>query len=100
MPTPKKTSTTTDRDDTDDDATDDTLALIQFRGHTFSIPKDMDEWETEACIAMGQKSYVIAAKLLLGDGQWALLQSLGSKRKDIREFLTVFGEAIARDCVE
>lgn len=72
---------------------------VSFRGHDFTIPKEMDEWDTEACIAISQQDYVLAAKLLLGSGQWALLQSLGSKRKDIREFLVVFGDVVSQECV-
>jgi hypothetical protein len=74
------------------------MAEIPFRGRTFTIPVDMDEWETEACLAMGQSDYVLAAKILLGTGQWALLQSLGSKRKDIREFLLSFATVVEKDC--
>lgn len=110
MPNPSKKPKLTTVEDPDDLITDtkpvDTedkpepieLALIKFRDKTFTIPKDMDEWPTEACLAMGQSEYVLAAKLLLGSGQWALLQSLGDKRKDIREFLVVFGNIIDKDC--
>jgi len=97
MPTAKKPSTKTD--DPTDGPNGAEVVPIEFRGHTFFIPKDMDEWDTEACLAMGQQEFVLASKLLLGQGQWALLQSLGSKRKDIREFLSVFGDVVARDCV-
>ena len=72
---------------------------IPFRGREFLIPKEMDEWETEACLAMSQNEYVLAAKLLLGDGQWARLQMLGSKRKDIREFLVLFADVVNTECV-
>lgn len=71
---------------------------VPFRGHNFKIPRDMDEWDTEACLAMSQQEYVLAAKLILGGGQWALLQSLGSKRKDVREFLIIFGDVVGREC--
>lgn len=73
-------------------------AEIPFRGKTFTIPADMDEWETEACLALGQSDYVMAAKILLGGAQWALLQSLGSKRKDIRQFLLVFADVVEKQC--
>lgn len=74
------------------------MAEIPFRGQKFTIPVDMDEWETEACIAMGQSDYVMAAKILLGTAQWAVLQSLGNKRKDIREFLMVFASVVEKEC--
>jgi hypothetical protein len=75
------------------------MVAIPFRGRDFNIPKMMDEWETEACLAMSQNDYVYAAKLLLGEGQWARLQMLGSKRKDIREFLLIFAEKINKECI-
>lgn len=74
------------------------LVDIPFRGQTFQIPRDMDEWDIEACLALSQHNYAQSAKLLLGTGQWALLQSLGSKRKDINDFLVVFGRVIDREC--
>ena len=97
-----------DQEDSDDEQTiDETPAAepeietvpIVFRGFTFTVPKDMDDWETEACLAMSQNEYVLAAKLLLGPQQWMILQSLGSKRRDIREFLALFADIVNRDCV-
>jgi hypothetical protein len=71
---------------------------IEFRGQTFTIPRDMDEWDIEACLAMGKSNYAEAAKLLLGTGQWTLLKALGSNRKNINEFLVVFGGVVKREC--
>jgi hypothetical protein len=75
------------------------MVPISFRSMRFEIPRDMDEWQTEACLAMNQSNYVYAAKLLLGDRQWAQLMAVGDRRKDIREFLTVFAEVVDKDCV-
>lgn len=75
------------------------MVKIPYRGIDFAIPKEMDEWDTEACLAMNQGNYVLAAKILLGTGQWAGLQALGSKRKDVREFLTVFAAVIDKECI-
>jgi hypothetical protein len=72
---------------------------LKFRGHDFEIPKLMDEWETEACLAMNEGNYVLAAKLLLGPMQWPLLLALGNKRKDIREFLSTFADVVDKECV-
>ena len=72
---------------------------IEFRDFEFKIPKMIDEWETEACLSMNQGNYILAAKILLGSAQWALLMSIGNKRKDIREFLTAFANVVDEECV-
>lgn len=97
MPTPKKTSTTAEATDTEAPAIE--LVTIPFRGKTFTIPKDMDEWDTEACLAFSRQELLLAAKMLLGPAQWALLQSVGSKRKDTLAFLAVLGPAINKHCI-
>lgn len=84
--------------DTDVDEAPIEVVNIEFRGQTFTIPRDMDEWDIEACLAMGRHNYAEAAKLLLGTGQWTLLKALGSSRKNINEFLVVFGGVVKREC--
>ena len=75
------------------------LVTIKFRETEFTLPKLMDEWDTEACLAMNEGNYVLAAKLLLGRGQWAQLMALGDKRKDIRAFLRVFADVVDEECI-
>ena len=72
---------------------------IKFRGVDFEIPKLMDEWATEACLSMNEGNYVLAAKILLGPGQWPRLMALGDKRRDIREFLSLFADVVDKECV-
>jgi hypothetical protein len=90
--------TKTSPPETDDDDSVDTVE-IPFRGANFVIPKNLDDWEIEACLAIGSKQYASAAKIILGAGQWAMLQALGSKRRDINEFLLVFGRVVQEECV-
>jgi hypothetical protein len=80
----------------------DALATVKvpWRGHDFEVPKFMDEWDTDACIAIGDGSYIAAAKILLGSRQWKTLHSLGPRRKDMREFLVVFATIINEECVD
>ena len=96
MPKPKLVDESSETIDTADVVE---MVQVPFRGHDFAIPKDMDEWDTEACLAIGEKKYLFAAKTVLGPGQWALLRSLGSKRKDGNEFLTVFAAVVQSECI-
>ena len=75
------------------------LVKVPYHGVEFTIPKEMDEWEVEACLAMNQGNYILSAKLLLGPAQWAGLQAMGSRRKDMREFLAVFADVIDKECI-
>jgi hypothetical protein len=81
------------------------LVEIGFRGETFTIPKDRDEWDTEGYLQFLQawetnkyQPWLLAAKLLLGPGQWAKLLTLGAKRKDFDDFLTEFIPASTEKC--
>lgn len=82
------------------------LVEITFRGQVFTVPKDMDEWETEACLAWSRSvassllaDWVNTVKDLLGAEQWNRLQALGTKRRDITEFLTTLIDTVNRECV-
>lgn len=82
------------------------LVEVEFRGQTFTLPKDMDDWETEACLAWSRSvassqltDWVDTVKALLGAEQWDRLQALGTKRRDMTGFLTVMIDTVNRDCV-
>lgn len=75
------------------------LVPVEFRGQKFWIPREMDEWDTEACIAIARDDFMTAAKHLLGPAQWALLRSLGTRKKDTLAFLVALGEVTRKDCV-
>ena len=73
---------------------------MKFRGQTFTVPRELDDWETDACIALAEKNFMVAVKVQLSAGnQWTRFNALGSKRRDLMEFLTVFGDAVMRECV-
>lgn len=82
------------------------LVEIAFRGQVFTVPKDMDDWETETCLAWSRSvkssqlaDWVQTVKHLLGPEQWDRLQALGSKRRDTTEFLTAMIDTVNKDCV-
>jgi len=59
------------------------------------VPRDLDDWETDACIALAEKNFLVAVKVQLSAGhQWTRLNRLGSKRRDLMEFLAIFGEKV------
>lgn len=73
---------------------------MKFRGQTFTVPRDLDDWETDACIALSEKNFLLAVKIQLSAGnQWTRFNALGSKRRDLMEFLAIFGAAVMNEVV-
>lgn len=97
MPKPKTDTV----EDVDVEVQDDAVEMVEFdfRGTTFSIPKDRDEWDTEAFIAISRGEPYISLQLILGAEQWAKLRRIGSSRKVTKEFSELFGEVAARECI-
>ncbi|TXH20717.1 MAG: hypothetical protein E6R06_21545 [Mycobacterium sp.] len=86
--------------DPKDGANADDVVTMQFRGQTFTVPRHLDDWETDACIALSEKNFLLAVKVQLTAGnQWTRFNALGSKRRDLMEFLAIFGAAVMQEVV-
>lgn len=84
----------------------DSEVRVEFNGHTFSIPKDTDEWPTVAWLARIEATttnrtldWMRFIELLLGPGQWRLLTSVTASTKgEFNKFLDAFGAAVKEEC--
>lgn len=74
------------------------MVPVVFEGHTYEIPKMMDEWSIEACDALSRQEFLIVARELLGPEQWETLKA-GRKRRDLRQFVKVLAPVIDNDCI-
>ncbi|WP_374159075.1 hypothetical protein ACEWX3_07585 [Mycobacterium sp. G7A2] len=78
------------------------FAEITFRGHTFVIPRNRDNWSTEGLAYLAEEKYNLFVKYTLEiakTGQWATLCSLCPRRKDFTQFFVLFGKTIQDECV-
>lgn len=75
------------------------MVEIEYSGQTFVIPKDRDDWDAEAFLAMGNGDHIAALQMILGRDQWVKLRQIGTSRRVVKEFSAVFGEVADKECV-
>lgn len=78
---------------------------IEFKGQTFTIPREVDDWPTTAWIARLEAStsgktldWLRFVELLFGAAQWQKLCLSAPTRRDFVEFLDVFTPTVLKEC--
>ena len=75
------------------------LVVLEFNGHSFSFPRDQEDWPTRAIIAASRRQYDAVVEHVLGPGQWEVLMNVAAPTyRQFMEFLTVFADAVEREC--
>ncbi|MEX0687706.1 MAG: hypothetical protein WD072_03440 [Pirellulales bacterium] len=75
------------------------LVQLEYNGHTFTFPRDQEDWATRAIIAATRKQYDQVVEYVLGREQWDLLMNVAAPAyRQFMEFLTLFAEAVEREC--
>lgn len=92
---PKKTEVT---EDVVEDAEPSTDVEVEFRGVTFTFPRDRDEWPTKAIQAFSRRKYADGVEQVLGSQQWDMLNDIAPKYKEFFEFINVFGDVQDKEC--
>lgn len=80
------------------DDTPSTDVELEFRGVTFTFPRDRDEWPTKAIQAFSKRKYADGVEQVLGSMQWDMLNDIAPKYKDFFAFIEVFGELQDKEC--
>jgi hypothetical protein len=81
--------------------TPDPLVTVEFNGHSFSFPRDQEEWPTLAIIAASRKQYDGVVEHLLGTAQWDTLTKFAAPAyRQFMEFLQLFADTVAAECSE
>lgn len=77
---------------------------IEFNGHTFTVPRDPDDWPTTAYIARINAAttgrindWMAFVELLLGATQWTLLTT-STQTRDFKKFLDEFTTVVKEEC--
>ena len=82
-----------------DETLPDPLVVIEFNGHTFSFPRDQEDWPTRAIIAASRRKFDEVVEHVLGSAQWEVLMSTAAPAyKQFMEFLALFADAVEREC--
>jgi hypothetical protein len=72
---------------------------FEYRGVTFTIPKDRDAWPMDAELAIEQRQWGIVVRAVIGDTQWDDLRDVAPNRGDLFEFIRLFMGAAAEGCI-
>ena len=78
------------------------LVEIPYNGVVFVVPKQRDDWSTEALAYVSEGRYNLFVKYMLEfakSGQWDMLCALCPRRRDFAGFFAVFGKALEQECV-
>lgn len=81
-----------------EDVSESTEVELEYRGVTFTFPRNRNEWPTRAIQAFSRQKYADATELVLGAKQWDKLNEIAPKYADFFEFLNVFGELQQKEC--
>ena len=71
-----------------------TELTVEFRGDTYTLPKDVEDWSLEAYEAFEDGKPVAALRGVLGPEQWAKVKAHGLRVRDLEEVADVFFGAI------
>jgi hypothetical protein len=68
---------------------------VEFRGNTYHLPGDPEEWDVEVMEALEEDRMVGCLKALIGESQWKQLKARHKlKMKDFEEVADVFLSAV------
>ena len=77
------------------EARDEKTATISFRGETFTVSRDYDDWPVELTDALEQGLTVAICKHALGPSQWRKVQRMGRMRnRDLVPLLDEIARAL------
>ena len=100
-----KKTTDAESDSTEDSGEDSGLVEFEFRGATFTVPRDADEWSTPTelarikAISSGDiNDWITFLQELLGGAQWRLVLSVAPKRTDLYEFIGLISDTVRTEC--
>ena len=75
------------------------VVLIEYNGHSFTFPRDQEDWPTRAIIAASRRQYDAVVEHVLGPAQWDLLMTAAAPAyRQFMEFLKLFADAVEREC--
>ena len=60
-------------------------ALVKWREHEFTVPRDYDDWPVELAEAFEDGRSIAIVRGALGEKQWRLVKSEEPKVRDIRD---------------
>jgi hypothetical protein len=63
----------------------DEKATVEFRGHTFEVSREYDEWPLEFLEALEDGKSISIVRGALGPAQWAKVRAMNLKVGDVRE---------------
>lgn len=79
--------------------TPDPLVEVDYNGHTFTFPREQEEWPTKAILAASRRQYDAVVEHVLGPEQWDRLLTVAAPAyKQFMEFLSLFADTVATEC--
>ena len=67
------------------EATNENIASVTFRGHTFTVNRDYDEWTVDLLESIEEGKVVGIVRGALGEAQFRRVREMRLKVKDLRE---------------
>ena len=71
-----------------------TVGTVEFRGHTFEVPLERDDWTLDFLESLEEGKAVGIARGALGSQQWRTVRSLDLKVKDLDELSDLIAKAM------
>lgn len=71
-----------------------TIAAFEYRGHTFTVSRDQNEWPLDFIEAAEDGHGVGMIRGALGPAQWRVVKGMGLKRPDVDELANTLAAAM------
>jgi len=76
------------------EAKDETVATLEFRGHTFEVPREYDDLSVDFLESVEEGKTAGIVRGALGPVQWRTVKSLDLKVRDLRELADLIAVAM------
>lgn len=70
---------------------------VEWRGHTFTVPADADDWTVEAMMAFEEGLNAHGLKAILEPAAWAELMATKPRKRDLMDLFDAMAKALGMD---
>jgi hypothetical protein len=76
------------------DEAKDKTAVVEWRGHTFEVSREYDEWTIDFTESLEEGKAVGIVRGALGPNQWQTVKSMNLKNRDLGELSALVAKAM------
>lgn len=76
------------------DEADGKMAVVEWRGHTFEVSREYDDWSVDFTESLEEGKSVGIVRGALGPAQWRTVKAMDLKNRDLGELASLIAKAM------